>query len=366
MKVLILSCSTGGGHNSCARYIEQEFRKNKIEANFINYLSLVGEKQAKRAEKLYLKSVSGNGKIFKIVYKIGELYNKTRIKSPVYFFNSLNKKRLLKYIKNNNYDLVVCTHLFPALSMTKIKKKNDIPLINVATDYECIPFWNETKPDDFIIPSDLLIESFTKKRIKKEVLKPLGIPVSSSFKKVSKSLVLPDDKEIVLITSGSMGFGKLNDIVKLILKRIKNIYLLVVCGNNVNLYNSLKKIKNKNLIVIGFTDKMNELMKRSKVIITKPGGLTTTEVATLHKPLIHMMPIPGVENYNAKFYSENKMSLCANNEEEIINDIKKILNDKNLEKEIVDNQKKIINENSASDFVKYIVEKYSMIILMNI
>ena len=60
----------------------------------------------------------------------------------------------------------------------------------------------------------------------------------------------------------------------------------------------------------------------SKVIITKPGGLTSTEVAVIHKPLIHMMPIPGVENYNADFFYENKMSLKANKEEEVVNSLK--------------------------------------------
>ncbi|MBR3116481.1 MAG: glycosyltransferase [Bacilli bacterium] len=358
MKAVVFSCSTGGGHNSCARYIEDEFRRNNIEADYVNYLSLVGEKQAKRAENLYLKSVSGNGKIFKNVYKLGELYNKTILKSPVYFFNCLNKKRVLNFIKENGYDLVICTHLFPALAMTKIKKKYYIPLINVATDYECIPFWNETRPDDFIIPSELLIDSFVKKKVNKDVLVPLGIPVSTTFKTKSNELDLPADKPKVLITSGSMGFGKMKDIINLILKEVPDIYLIVVCGNNKELYNSLKNIKNKNLILVGFTDNMKEYMQKSDIIITKPGGLTTSEVATMHKPLIHMMPIPGVENYNAKFYSDNKMSLCANNENEIVEDIKLLLTDKELAKELAANQKKIINENSAADLVKYITKKY--------
>lgn len=358
MKAVIFSCSTGGGHNSCARYIEDELRRNNIEADFVNYLSLVGEKQEKKAVNLYLKSVSGKGNMFKFIYKIGELYNKTRIKSPVYLFNCINKKKVLNYIKDNNYDLVICTHLYPALCMTKIKKKYYIPLINVATDYECIPFWDETRPDDFIIPSELLVDSFVKKRVDKDVLKPLGIPVSTTFKNKTNELDLPNDKPKVLITSGSMGFGKMNNIVKLILNEITDIYLVVVCGNNKELYNSLKSIKNDNLIIVGFTDKMSEYMHKSDIIITKPGGLTTTEVATVHKPLIHMMPIPGAENYNAKFYSDNKMSLCANDENEIVESIKKLLTDKKLAKELVNNQKKIINENSGEDFVKYIKQKY--------
>jgi processive 1,2-diacylglycerol beta-glucosyltransferase len=150
----------------------------------------------------------------------------------------------------------------------------------------------------------------------------------------------------------------MNDIVNLILKEVPEIYLVVVCGNNKELYNSLKDIDNKNLIPVGFTDKMSEYMKKSKIIITKPGGLTTSEVATLHKPLIHMMPIPGVENYNAKFYSDNKMSLCAKDENEIVEDIKLLLKDEKLRDEIISNQKKIINENSAKDLVEFLIEKY--------
>ena len=358
MKVAIFTCSTGGGHNSCARYIEDELRKNNIEADYVNYLALVGEKQEKKAVDLYLKAVSGKGKKFGFIYKLGELYNKTRIKSPVYFFNCINKKKILNFIKENNYDLVICTHLYPSLAMTKIKKKYYIPLINIATDYECIPFWNETKPDSFIIPSELLIDSFVKKRVNKDILVPIGIPVSTRFKSKTNDLDLPKDKPIVLLTSGSMGFGKMNDIVRLILKEIPDIYLVVVCGNNKELYDSLKNIKNKSLLLVGFTDKMSEYMHNSEIIITKPGGLSTTEVATLRKPLIHMMPIPGVENYNAKFYSDNKMSLCANNENEIVEDIKLLLSDKELKTELVNNQKRIINENSAADLVKYIKKKY--------
>ena len=89
MKVLVLSCSTGGGHNSCARYIVEEFNDNNIECHFQDYLELIGEKRAALVEKLYLDSTRGNGNVFKGVYKLGELYNKSNITSPVYLMNKL-------------------------------------------------------------------------------------------------------------------------------------------------------------------------------------------------------------------------------------------------------------------------------------
>ena len=41
MKVLVLSCSTGGGHNSCARYIKEEFDSFNIECDFYDFFDLI-------------------------------------------------------------------------------------------------------------------------------------------------------------------------------------------------------------------------------------------------------------------------------------------------------------------------------------
>ena len=358
MKILVLSCSTGGGHNSCARYITEEFNDNNVECHFQDYLELIGEKRASLVEKLYLDSTRGNGNLFKGVYKLGELYNKSNIMSPVYLMNKLAKDKLYNYIKDNNYDLIICTHLFPSMALTAIKKECNIHFINVATDYECIPFWNETNPDYFVIPSNLLKDDFVKKGVKEDILLPLGIPVSSNFKNNIKNIKIKTDKDIVLLTSGSMGFGKMKELVNTLIKEFSNTYFIVICGNNEKLESELLKIKCDNLEVIGFTKDMNAYMKLSKVVITKPGGLTTSEVATLNKPLIHMMPIPGVENYNATFYEKNKMSLKAINIEEVVSKLRELLDNKKLQEELTYNQRRIINGNSANDLVKFVKEKY--------
>lgn len=358
MKVLVLSCSTGGGHNSCAKYIESEFKENNIECDFQNFLELIGEKTSKTVEKLYLGSTKGSGKVFKNIYKIGELYNKSKIKSPVYFFNKLAKTKLYNFIIENKYDLVICTHLFPSMTLTAINKKHRINFINVATDYECIPFWDETRPDYFVIPSTLLKERFIEKGVKENILLPIGIPVASSFTKAKDIKDLPTDKDIVLITSGSMGFGNMKELITKLLSEINNVYILVICGSNKKLEQEVLKINNKNLIVKGFVNNMKDYMKKSKIIITKPGGLTTTEVAILNKPLIHMMPIPGVENYNANFFENNKMSLQAKNIDEVVNKAQLLLNDKKLQKEMINNQKNIINKNSSKDLVEFVKKRY--------
>lgn len=240
MKIVVFTCSTGGGHNSCAKYIASEFNKNGVICDVKDYMELAGEKASKRAEKIYLGSTKGKGNIFKTVYKLGELYNKTGIKSPVYGFNKMVVKNLNKFLDENGYDLAIGTHVFPCMALTELKKKKDIKFINVATDYECIPFWNETNPDIFVIPSEKLTNRFIEKGINKDILLPIGIPVASSFLEVKGNILLPNDKDIILLTSGSMGFGEMEECVKKILESI-DAYLVVVCGSNEALKEKLEK-----------------------------------------------------------------------------------------------------------------------------
>lgn len=355
MKVLVLTCSTGGGHNACARYIKEEFNDNNIECDVQDYMNIIGPKASKIAEKIYLDSTRNNGLIFKGVYKLGEIYSKTPIPSPVYGLNSLVKEKLDQFITDNGYDVVIGTHLFPCMTASVLKKEKDLLLVNVATDYECIPFWEETNPDIFVIPSELLKERFIKKGVKEECLLPLGIPVSSRFQKVKAT-----KNKMILLTSGSMGFGKLKEVVVNILSEIPDYKLVVVCGNNEDMKKELETITNPNLEVLGFINNINEYIKKSTLVITKPGGLTTTEVAVLRKPLIHMMPIPGVENYNADFFAQNKMSIKATNITEIIEGIKTLVNNLDYQKEMVTNQKRIINANAAHDLVNAVIDKFNV------
>lgn len=357
MKIVVFTCSTGGGHNSCARYIASEFKKRGIICDVKDYMQLAGEKASKRAEELYLGSTKGKGNIFKTIYKLGELYNKTGIKSPVYGFNKMVVKNLNRFLDENGYDLAIGTHVFPCMALTELKNKKDIKFINVATDYECIPFWNETNPDIFVIPSEKLTNRFIEKGINKDILLPTGIPVASNFLEVKGNILLPNDKDIILLTSGSMGFGEMEECVKKILESI-DAYLVVVCGSNEALKEKLEKIDNKNLIVKGFINNMNEYMNKASVVIAKPGGLTSTEITMMRKPFVLMMPIPGVENYNALFFESNGMGMRAKNPDEVVSVTQKILDDKTIQEEMINNQKKYINRNSAKDLVDYVLNKW--------
>lgn len=356
MKILIISCSTGGGHNACAKYILEELKDNNIEAEFKDFYDIVNKKAKKLSEKLYLSTLNGNGKIFKAIYKLGELYSKTKLKSPVYLVNKLYKKNLYNYIIQNKIDLVITTHIFPALTLTAIKK---VPFLLVATDYTACPFMEEANPNYYVIQNGIE-KDFINKGIDEKKLLKTGIPVSSNFMKNAKNIrynLNIDKEKTILIMLGSMGFGNINKIVNNLLE-IDNTKIIIVTGSNKELYNKLKKIKNKKLITLGYVHNMNDLIYSSDIVVSKPGGLSSTEIASINKPLIHAFAIPGIETINTNFFYNHKMSIKCDNENEIIQNIIKLLNDNKLQKEMIKSQSKIINKNSASDLVKFIKSNF--------
>ena len=362
-KVLVLSCGTGGGHNSAARAIQESLIEKGLEANFVEYLDIVNIKIKNKVNNLYLKTTKGTGKLFKQVYRLGKLYSKTKLKSPIYALNSLSKRKLLKYIEDNRYDYIVTNHLFAAQALTSIKKRKDIHFIAIATDYVCIPFWEETNPDYFIIPNEELKEDFLSKGIKESKLLPYGIPVSKKFsKKYNKDeskekLGLEKDKKYILILTGSMGFGNIEKMLKKLLKNLKEVTFIVSCGNNKKLFNELNNIykNNENVIGITYTNCINEYISCSEIVLTKPGGLTTTEIATMRKPFIHTMPIPGCENYNANFFDSRKMSIKCNTIKEVVKNTKELLYNKKAQEEVINNQKKYIDINACNKITDFIL-----------
>lgn len=364
-KVLILSCGTGGGHNTAAKAIQEELLSRNIKADFKEYLEIINPKLKDQINNLYIKSTNKNGKIFKKAYSLGKIYEKTKLKSPVYLLNSLNKEKLYKYIKDNQYNFIVTTHLFAAQALTAIKKEHHIHFMQVATDYVSIPFWGETNPDYFVIPSKELESDFIEKGTKKQKIIPLGIPVMKKFREkynkneIKKQLNLSFNKKYVLILNGSMGFGNVQEIAKKLLENTEDATFIISCGNNSKLVETLNnEYKNNNrIIVLPYTNELGKYVASCEIVLSKPGGLTTTEIATMRKPLIHIMPIPGCENYNANFFAKRQMSLKCDNLEQVVNNTKELLENQALQNKIIENQKKYIIGDACEKIADIVIKQ---------
>ena len=183
MKVLILSCNTGGGHNAAASALKESLNFYHHEAEVLDLMSLGRKHTSALVGGAYVKLVSVFPAGFGALYQLGELVRKFPWKSPVYYANARLGNALADYIDQNHFNAVVTTHLYPAETLTWMKQKGrlTIPCVAIATDYACIPFWEETNCDYYVVPHKDLIPEFASCGIPEEKLLPLGIPVRPAF-----------------------------------------------------------------------------------------------------------------------------------------------------------------------------------------
>ena len=366
MKALILSCNTGGGHNSAGRAIAEAMTWQGDEAYVMDYLTLAGEGVSRLVGDGYVQIVKKTPKLFGLVYKLGMLVSWLTRKSPVYYVNGRMAKYLNRYLTENPVDVLVMPHLYPAETITYMKRKGmKLPLtVAVMTDYTCIPFWEETDVDYYIAPHESLIKPCVKRGLPREKLVPLGIPVSRicrreiSQKEAREKLGLAPEKKYILVAGGSMGAGDMKKMVDALLKATKEEELVIVCGSNTKMENQLKKAfgAETRMRILGFTNQMNLYMKACDVLFTKPGRLTSTEGAVAEIPMVHTDPIPGCETANRKFFRRLGMSTSARTVKGQVQAGIRLLYDQEAAGQMRENQRKNMNKAAAEDICGFIRE----------
>lgn len=330
MKILILSCNTGEGHNSSAYSLKAAMKSQGIDCEVQDTIALMSPVASKNVSDAYVYSTKSS--LFEHAYKLGEAVSNmdTYFKSPVYAANKIYTKQLYDLIIDGGYDAVVCVHLFPAEALTALKRKAKIavPTVFVMTDYTCIPFLTETELDKYVIAHEDLVEEFAERGIPREKIVPLGIPVdatkfcSRQDKQYARCMLEEEfgwkssnaSARWFMIMGGSMGFGNMDGLVSCLLELIRpDDKVLCICGRNENQLAALAEeyAGYANLHAIGYTDKVSLMMDASDVLFSKPGGITGTEAVLKQIPLVHTAPIPGLEDKNARFFHYHNMSYSS-------------------------------------------------------
>ncbi len=62
---------------------------------------------------------------------------------------------------------------------------------------------------------------------------------------------------------------------------------------------------------------MHELMAVAELLVTKPGGLTTSEALAMGKPLFILNPIPGQESANSDFLLQRGAAAKVNSVDDL-------------------------------------------------
>ena len=312
MRVLILSCNTGEGHNSCAKAIKEVCDKEGTPCDIEDILEYVGPKFARFISWGHSTMYRSLPWLFRYGYTFFEKHPGNFDKNN-WVYNILSKasEKLYNHIKENGYDTVICVHIFSSYILTDVIEKYDLKVKScfVATDYTCSPCVKNSNLDYYFIPDDSLADEFECDTIPKGKMVASGIPIRQAFyehyskEEAKEQFGIDKYHPHLIMMCGSMGCGPMKRLVRL-MSRENGFEMTVVCGANEKLYKRLSKrhSAHQNIHIRGYELNMPLLMDSADLYLTKPGGLSTTEAYVKNLPMVCIDAVAGCEEYNCRFF----------------------------------------------------------------
>ncbi len=322
MKALVLSITAGQGHNSTAKALCAYLKSIGCEAEMLDTFKYIHPVLGETVSEGYLLMASKAKLVYKGGYRLAEKRKKSKSEaSPTRMTGKLMSVKLLRYINDYDPDVIICTHIFAGIILDSLKKKQAIraKTIGILTDFAFHPYWEEGVNLDYVVtPNERLQAQARKKGFRDEQILPFGIPIHPKFAgsvsaaEARAELGLAIDKPTVLLMSGSMGYGNIEETVTALDSVELDFQLITVCGSNAEAKAKIDSMKTKKRILnLGFVDNVDRLMDASDCIISKPGGLTTSEAMAKGLPMIIVNPIPGQEDRNVTFLTNNGAAMAV-------------------------------------------------------
>jgi len=343
MRVLIATVTCGAGHLAAAAALEEAWRAahpdDVIEK--LDLLKLFSPLHRRIYSEGYVKLVERAPELWGMVFaKSDNPKLLQRLKSIQRKFPSGSKQRFARHVKQFKPDVVLCTHYLPLETLTPMREKSDGPrpfVVCIVTDFEAHALWMESCVDLYCVAAEETKARLVARGVAAENVVVTGIPIAAKFsakpdaKAVRKQYGLRDDLTVLLVLSGGFGMGPVAEILAELDKSPAQFQTLVVTGRNEDLRRKLATQDRQHPThVLGFSTNMHELMAVADLIITKPGGLTTSEALALGKPLFILNPIPGQEAANSDFLLEHGAAAKANRVEDLPYRVEQLLGSKKL------------------------------------
>ncbi|NPC92720.1 diglucosyl diacylglycerol synthase [Bacillus sp. WMMC1349] len=366
--ILILTANYGNGHVQVAKTLYKECErlgfKNVTVSNLYQESNPV---VSEITQFLYLKSFSIGKQFYRLFYYgVDKIYNKRKFN--IYF--KMGNKRLDQLVKQHKPDIIINT--FPMIVVPEYRRRMGkvIPTFNVMTDFCLHKIWVHEHIDKYYVATDYVKAKLVEIGTHPNNVKITGIPIRRQFEEdidteeIYAKYQLSKDKKVLLIMAGAHGVLKnVKELCESLVKK-DDVQVIVVCGKNVTLKNSLEELEAAHphkLKTFGYVERIDELFRVTDCMITKPGGITLTEATAIGVPVILYKPVPGQEKENALFFEEKGAAIVINRHEEILESVSSLLADEQRLNQMKQNIKSLHLSQSSEVILKDIVEQSELI-----
>lgn len=327
-RILVLSASVGAGHVRAAEAVTLALRELAPDASVENHdvLNFTNATFRTLYGRFYLDLVNRAPHVWGYFYDLMDRPPSPEQKADRFriMVEKLNLRKLLKVLREDHWDIVVSTHYLPAGLIASLRQKDEIrlPQFTVSTDFETHRLWVNQPCERYFTATEEGAVNLQHWGVPAGDIAVSGIPIHPVFGRRKnraeclKNQGLGGDRPVVLQMAGGFGVGPVESIFQNLLAVEQPLELVVVAGRNEELLLRLQQIpvsERHRAKVLGYTADMDELMTAADVVISKPGGLTTSEALACGTAMIVVNPIPGQESRNSDFLLENGAAVKINN-----------------------------------------------------
>lgn len=339
--VLFLTGDYGSGHVQAARALQESFAQlfPYIGTESKDFMSHAHPIVHPITKFMYLGSI----RTFPRTY--GYLFKKTRrinkFSNGLKAFQGLGLGRFLSMLRSVQPSAVVSTFPLAAGAMSYLRTNGlfNVPTITVITDYTDHSYWINPYTDAYLVGSLHTADRLVNLGIHHSQVRVTGIPIRREYglvynrEQIRADIGLNPDLPTVLVMGGGYGmFGQeIGDaLCRYLHENIGRMQVIAVCGHNDKLRNHLSSIASElslPMVVTGFTERIPEFMAASDLLITKSGGLTSSEALAVGLPMLIYKPLPGQEEDNANYLLEAGAAVRLNHVEELQKSLSALLSD---------------------------------------
>lgn len=357
-RILILTSSVGAGHVRAAEALDVALRRLDPSAlvHTVDVLSLTNALFRRLYGKAYVDLVSKNPNLAGMFYDWSDAPSSPdkashRVRMLVERLNMGKLIGLLKFgpetapdwLATGGWDMVVNTHFLPPEMVARLRRKtaqarwaSTLRQCTVVTDFDAHGLWVNRPTDHYFAATDEAAISLAKWGVDPATISVTGIPIDPVFEihkpkhEVAVKHNLSLDRPIILLMGGGCGLGPVEELVRTLRTLQRPLHLVVVCGRNATLKTRLERVKvaaHHRVTLLGFTKDMHDLLAAADLVVSKPGGLTTSEILARGAALAIINPIPGQEMRNSDYLLEHGAAIKVASPAILAYKLQKLLDD---------------------------------------
>lgn len=369
MKVLIVHAKAGAGHRRAAEAVFNAFKARGEEKDvvLIDCLDYTSSFFKWFYPQVYISIVRYLSPLWAFIYySLDNRFVYAIVKPFRRINNMFVSRRFAQFLKKENPKVVISTQFFASEVVAALKCKGVInsKLISVVTDFGAHAFWVAKGVDVYVVASEDTKQDLLARNVPEDKIKITGIPIDPPLKEFNKTALrreaeIREDLFTVLVVGGGFGVGPIKKIVTSLDSLEDNLrdklQVVVICSSNKQLFSEMEslastlKVKTK---IFGFVPSLYQMMAASDIIVSKSGGLTTSESLAQGVPMIIIEPIPGQEMKNCDFLVKHNAGYEIGKAHEVKIAVKEVIENPEKLEQMHKNAARLSHPDAADDVVE--------------